>query len=129
VNFNLKFFLVIALIGIIVYDWRQNHRLDYLLLALLCAAGTPIDARAQLLTPSAMFLDVCTTQKTIISCLLNDKNVNDNRINPNTITGRIYAKALELLDQNPEGISWTDLNDAIQKSYPNFHPKTINGCV
>jgi hypothetical protein len=48
VNFNLKFFLVIALIGIIVYDWRQNHRLDYLLLALLCAAGTPIEAYIQL---------------------------------------------------------------------------------
>ena len=57
------------------------------------------------------------------------KKMNDKRINPNTITGRIYAKALELLDQNPEGIRWKDLNEAIQKSYPEFHPKTINGCV
>jgi hypothetical protein len=55
--------------------------------------------------------------------------MNDERIKPNTITGRIYAKALELLDKYPEGISWTDLNEAIQKSYPEFHSKTINGCV
>jgi hypothetical protein len=55
--------------------------------------------------------------------------MNDKRINPNTTTGRIYAKALELLDKNPEGIRWTDLNEAIQKSYPKFHQKTINGCV
>jgi hypothetical protein len=48
VNFNLKFFLVIALVSIIVYDWRRNNRLDYLLLALLCAAGTPIEAYVQL---------------------------------------------------------------------------------
>jgi hypothetical protein len=28
----------------------------------------------------------------------------DKRINLNTVTGRIYEKALEILDQNPEGI-------------------------
>ena len=55
--------------------------------------------------------------------------MNDERINPDTTTGRIYAKALELLDQKPDGIRWKDLNEAIQKSYPEFHPKTINGCV
>jgi len=55
--------------------------------------------------------------------------MSDRILNPDTITGRIYSKALELLDQNPEGIRWKDLNDAIQKSYPEFHPKTINGCV
>lgn len=53
----------------------------------------------------------------------------DERINPNTVTGRIYAKALEILDKNPEGIRWKDLNEAIQRSNPEFHPKTINGCV
>jgi hypothetical protein len=52
----------------------------------------------------------------------------DKRINPKTITGRIYTKALELLDQNPEGIRWKDFNEAIQILDPNFHPKTINGC-
>jgi hypothetical protein len=55
--------------------------------------------------------------------------MNDKRITPNTITGHIYAKALELLEKNPEGIRWKDLNEAIHKSYPKFHPKTINGCV
>ena len=58
-----------------------------------------------------------------------DEKMNDKRIKLNTITGRIYAKALELLEQNPEGIRWKDLNEAIQKSYPKYHPKTINGCV
>lgn len=48
---------------------------------------------------------------------------------PETITGRINAKALELLDQNPEGIRWTDLNSLIKKSDTSLHPKTINGCV
>ena len=57
------------------------------------------------------------------------KNVNDKQINLHIITGRIYAKALEVLDQNSEGIRWTDLNDAIQKAYPKYHPKTINGCI
>ena len=51
------------------------------------------------------------------------------RINLDTITGRIYAKALELLDQNPEGIRWKDLDEAIKRAYPEFHPKTINGCI
>ena len=55
--------------------------------------------------------------------------MNFKRINPNTTTGRIYSKALELLDQNPEGICRKDLNDAIPKSYPKFHQKTINGCI
>ena len=55
--------------------------------------------------------------------------MNDERIDSNTITGRIYVKALELLNQNPEGIRWKDLVEAIQESHPKFHPKTINGCV
>jgi hypothetical protein len=55
--------------------------------------------------------------------------MDDKRINPETITGRIYLKAFAILDQNPEGIRWKDLNEAIQKSDPSFHPKTINGCV
>jgi hypothetical protein len=55
--------------------------------------------------------------------------MNDERINLSTITGQIYAKALELLDQTPEGIRWKDLNEAIKRSNPEFHSKTINGCV
>ena len=46
-----------------------------------------------------------------------------------TVTGRINAKALELLEQHPEGLRWTDLNARIEASDPGFHPKTVNGCV
>jgi len=46
-----------------------------------------------------------------------------------TITGRIYDEAFRLLEKNPEGMRWTDLNNAIIKSDPGFHPKTVNGCV
>jgi hypothetical protein len=53
----------------------------------------------------------------------------DIRINPNTITGRINAKAFELLDKNPEGLRWTDLLSAIKESDNALHPKTVNGCV
>lgn len=52
-----------------------------------------------------------------------------NYMKPTTITGRINAKALELLEQHPEGVRWSDLNARIQASDPTFHPKTINGCV
>lgn len=53
----------------------------------------------------------------------------DSRINPSTITGRINALALELLDKNPDGLRWTDLLTAIKAADPSFHPKTVNGCV
>ncbi|MFZ5438016.1 MAG: hypothetical protein ACOZAK_03105 [Patescibacteria group bacterium] len=46
-----------------------------------------------------------------------------------TITGQINAKALELLEQYPAGLSWTDLKTKLEETYPAFHPKTINGCV
>lgn len=46
-----------------------------------------------------------------------------------TITGQINNTALELLDQHPAGISWTQLKKMIEDAYPHFHPKTINGCV
>ncbi len=55
--------------------------------------------------------------------------MNDNRINLATITGRINAKALELLDANPEGLQWSELNALIKASDKALHPKTINGCV
>lgn len=48
---------------------------------------------------------------------------------PQTITGQINAKAIDLLEKHPEGIRWTEMLKLIQKSYPDFHPKTINGCV
>jgi len=46
-----------------------------------------------------------------------------------TITGRINAKALELLEAHPEGLRWTELLVKIKESDPTFHPKTVNGCV
>ena len=48
---------------------------------------------------------------------------------PTTITGRIYAKAFELLEQHPEGLRFTELRSKIEESDPTFHPKTVNGCV
>jgi len=45
------------------------------------------------------------------------------------ITERIYAKAFEILEKNPKGIRWSDLNSKIIKSDSSFHPKTVNGCV
>lgn len=46
-----------------------------------------------------------------------------------SITGRINAVALELLDQYPEGLRWSELLLKIKASDQSFHPKTINGCV
>lgn len=55
--------------------------------------------------------------------------MNDSRINPLTITGRVNAKALELLDTHPDGLRWTDLLREIKESDASLHPKTVNGCV
>ena len=46
-----------------------------------------------------------------------------------TITGRIYATSLESLEQNPEGLHWSELISKIKESDRSFHPKTVNGCV
>lgn len=46
-----------------------------------------------------------------------------------TITGRIYATALELLGQNPEGLRWSELISKVNASDKKFHPKTVNGCI
>lgn len=45
------------------------------------------------------------------------------------ITHQINETALALIKSHPEGIRWVDLNKAIQERHPEFHPKTINGCV
>lgn len=45
------------------------------------------------------------------------------------ITHQIYETALNLLKNNPGGLRWVDLNNMIQKEHPDFHPKTINGCI
>ncbi len=46
-----------------------------------------------------------------------------------TITGQINATAIELLAKEPDGIRWTDLLRRLETIHPDFHPKTINGCV
>lgn len=46
-----------------------------------------------------------------------------------TATGRINATALKLLERHPEGLRWSELLSEIEASDPDFHPKTINGCV
>lgn len=48
---------------------------------------------------------------------------------PTTITGQINTKALELLEQNPQGLRWSELTTKLQQANPTWHPKTINGCI
>lgn len=45
------------------------------------------------------------------------------------VTHQINDTALKLLDKKPEGIRWSELIEKIKKKHPDFHPKTINGCV
>ena len=49
--------------------------------------------------------------------------------NPTTITGQINQKAIDILEKHPEGIRWSEMLRLIQEAFPDFHPKTINGCV
>ena len=46
-----------------------------------------------------------------------------------SITQQVYNRALDILEKNPDGVRWTDLNKMIEKSDKKLHPKTINGCV
>ena len=64
----------------------------------------------------------------LISALLNVSSKGSNHMQP-PVTHRINAKALELLEQHPEGIRWTELLSKIKESDPTYHPKTVNGCV
>ena len=45
------------------------------------------------------------------------------------VTHRINEKALQLLEQHPEGLRWSELLAKIKESDPTYHPKTVNGCV
>jgi 5,10-methylene-tetrahydrofolate dehydrogenase/methenyl tetrahydrofolate cyclohydrolase len=45
------------------------------------------------------------------------------------VTHRIYAKAIELLEQHPDGLRFTQLRKLIEESDNTLHPKTVNGCV
>ncbi|KKQ95545.1 MAG: hypothetical protein UT21_C0003G0019 [Candidatus Woesebacteria bacterium GW2011_GWA1_39_11b] len=46
-----------------------------------------------------------------------------------TVTGRINAKAFELLEEHSGGLRWSELLSKIEASDRSFHPKTVNGCV
>lgn len=48
---------------------------------------------------------------------------------PTKVTERIKAKALELLDQHPEGLRYSELHAKILAFDSNFKPNTINGCI
>lgn len=49
-------------------------------------------------------------------------------LDKSTVTGKIYAKAFELLEKHPQGLHWSELIAEIEKS-GKFHPKTVNGCI
>jgi hypothetical protein len=55
--------------------------------------------------------------------------INFKNMNKPTITDRINAIAIEVIEKNPEGVRWSELLLAIKKVDPSFHPKTVNGCV
>jgi len=46
-----------------------------------------------------------------------------------TITSRIYKIIFDVLEKNPDGIRWVDLNKVAEEKDPSLHPKSINGCV
>ena len=46
-----------------------------------------------------------------------------------TITGQINKLIFKLLKENPKGLHWSELLKKIKENNPNFHPKTVNGCV
>ena len=46
-----------------------------------------------------------------------------------TASQKIYNKVFELLEQNPEGLHWSELISKIQESDKTLHPKTTNGYV
>ena len=45
------------------------------------------------------------------------------------VTHRINQTALDLLEQHPEGLRWSELLRLIKESDDSLHPKTVNGCV
>ena len=50
-------------------------------------------------------------------------------MNESTITGQINKLIFKLLKENPKGLHWSELLKKIKENNPNFHPKTVNGCV
>ena len=55
--------------------------------------------------------------------------MNELGVNPETITGQTYLAIFRILEDNPAGVRWVDLLAKVAEEFPEFHPKTINGCV
>lgn len=45
------------------------------------------------------------------------------------ITHQINDKIFEILEKHPQGVRWVDLRKELEKSNPEFHPKTVNGII
>jgi hypothetical protein len=45
------------------------------------------------------------------------------------VTHRIYETIFDLLENNPQGLHWSELLKKIKEEDSSFHPKTVNGCV
>lgn len=50
----------------------------------------------------------------------------DSRLNPLTLSGQIYRRILELLEQRPEGVRRVELQRYVRKAAPTLHTKIIN---
>ena len=48
---------------------------------------------------------------------------------PTKVTERIKAKALDLLEQHPDGLRYSELHAKILATDANYKPNTINGCI
>ena len=45
------------------------------------------------------------------------------------ITHDINEAALKIIEQDPAGVRWADLLRRLHEVGPDWHPKTVNGCV
>jgi hypothetical protein len=48
---------------------------------------------------------------------------------PKPITHQIRDTAIDLLRNNPDGLRTGELKRLVEQTHPDFHPKTINGCI
>jgi hypothetical protein len=46
-----------------------------------------------------------------------------------TIASQIYEIIFKALEQNPDGLQWSELAKVVKEKDQNLHPKTINGLI
>lgn len=46
-----------------------------------------------------------------------------------TITAQVHKIIFKLLEDNPDGMQWSDLAKQVNETNPDLHPKTINGLI